>query len=192
MRRCSLVASVPACRLQRAALPPMLRHIAPRQQQRLRQQLPQPHGLSLPLPADKCRAKPTRGDTAPPPATRRSAVLASSPCSAREKILHELLERSSQAPKCNEHGNEWGSAVQTTVKSHCSLNILRAADLGNTKVCQAPWGPMKGLPTVFGLTQTRRTREIARPGASAGGARGEGERRQNAPSAFDRIGRSIR
>ena len=84
------------------------------------------------------------------------------------------------------------SAVQTTVKSHCSLNILRAADLGKAKVCQAPWGSMKGLPTVFGLTQTRRTREIARSGASAGGARGEGERRQNAPSAFDRIGRSIR
>ena len=104
-------------------------------------------------------------------------------CAEGERVPHPFDPSRTQASS---------SAVQTTVKSHCSLNILRAADLGKAKVCQAPWGPMKGLPAVFGLTQTRRTREIARSGASARGARGEGERRQNAPSAFDRIGRSIR
>ena len=64
--------------------------------------------------------------------------------------------------------------------------------MGNTELCQALWGPEKGLPSIFGLAQGGRAREIARSGASVRGARGEGERRQNAPSAFDRIGRSIR
>ena len=67
------------------------------------------------------------------------------------------------------------SAVQTTVKSHCSLNILRAATMGNTELCQALWGPEKGLPSIFGLAQGGRAREIARSGASVRGARGEGE-----------------
>ena len=50
------------------------------------------------------------------------------------------------------------SAVQTTVKSHCSLNILRAADLGKAKVCQAPWGYDSGASLSMRAKQSARRR----------------------------------